>query len=118
LVTISVYSRSSASVATKSFSKASRISPSPGDARTQSRIGSFQPQASNRDGCAIRHAAARLAEQPHATKLLLLLSDGIPADVGYGGPSSAETSDYAIEDTRRAVIECRIKGIVPYCIND
>jgi len=88
----------------------------PWDTRAQSRIGSIQPRASNRDGCAVRHAAARLAEQPHATKLLLLLSDGIPADVGYGGASSAETSDYAIEDTRRAIIECRIKGIVPYCI--
>ena len=88
----------------------------PWNARTQGRIGSIEPRASNRDGCVIRHAAARLAEQPHATKPLLLLSDGIPADVGYGGASSAETSDYAIEDTRRAVIECRIRGIVPYCI--
>jgi nitric oxide reductase activation protein len=88
----------------------------PWDSRAQGRIDSIQPQASNRDGCAIRHAAARLAEHPHATKLLLLLSDGIPADVGYGGASSAETSEYAIEDTRRAIIECRMKGIVPYCI--
>jgi hypothetical protein len=88
----------------------------PWDARTQGRINSIQPQASNRDGCAIRHAAALLAGQPHATKLLLLLSDGIPADVGYGGASSAETSEYAIEDTRRAILECRMKGIFPYCI--
>jgi nitric oxide reductase NorD protein len=88
----------------------------PWDERTQGRIGSIRAQAANRDGCVIRHAAARLAEQPHATKLLLLLSDGVPADVGYGGESSAEASPYGIEDTRRAVLECKRLGIVPYCI--
>ncbi len=88
----------------------------PWNERTQGRISSILPQAANRDGCAIRHAAARLSEQPHRTKLLLLLSDGVPADVDYGAASSAETSPYAIEDTRRAILECRMKGIVPYCI--
>ena len=84
--------------------------------RTQGRIENVRAYASNRDGCAIRHAASRLAQQPHKTKLLIILSDGIPADLEYGGTSSAETSHYAIEDTRRAVIECRMAGIVPYCI--
>jgi nitric oxide reductase activation protein len=43
-------------------------------------------------------------------------SDGIPADTGYGGNSGAETNDYAIEDTRRALIECRQAGLVPFCL--
>jgi nitric oxide reductase NorD protein len=88
----------------------------PWDARTQGRLSSIQAYASNRDGCAIRHAVARLADHPHRTKLLLILSDGIPADVGYGSASSADTSEYAIEDTRRSILECLMKGIVPYCI--
>ena len=88
----------------------------PWNERTQGRIGSIRAQAANRDGCAIRHAAARLSVHPHRTKLLLLLSDGVPADVDYGGASSADSSPYSIEDTRRAVHECRRQGIVPYCI--
>lgn len=88
----------------------------PWNARTQGRIPSIEPFASNRDGCAIRHATARLLEQPQRTKLLLLLSDGIPADIGYGSDSATDTSPYAIEDTREAIRECRMGGIVPFCI--
>jgi nitric oxide reductase NorD protein len=45
-----------------------------------------------------------------------MLSDGVPADAGYGGASSAETSRYAIEDTRRAILDARTHGIIPYCV--
>ena len=83
---------------------------------TQGRISSVISYASNRDGCAVRHACARLDELSNKTKLLLLISDGIPADINYGGKSSAETSEYAIEDTSKAILECRMHGIVPYCI--
>lgn len=83
---------------------------------TWSRIDSISANASNRDGCAIRHAAARLLEQDERTRLLILLSDGIPADAGYGSGGSSETNAYAIEDTRRAIVEARMQGIVPYCI--
>jgi nitric oxide reductase NorD protein len=85
-------------------------------AETQGRIPSIKPQASNRDGCAIRHATARLQKHQARTKLLILLSDGIPADPGYGSPSGSETSRYAIEDTRRAILECRRQGVIPYCL--
>jgi nitric oxide reductase NorD protein len=84
--------------------------------RTQGRIAAIEASSSNRDGCAIRHATARLAERQETTKLLLLLSDGIPADAGYGSTDGSATNDYAIEDTRRAIIEARIAGVVPYCI--
>jgi len=84
--------------------------------QTQSRIASIEANASNRDGCAIRHVTARLLEQDERTRLLILLSDGIPADPGYGSGGSAETNAYAIEDTRRAILEARMRGIIPYCI--
>jgi nitric oxide reductase NorD protein len=82
----------------------------------QARIPSVEAYAANRDGCAIRHVTTRLLERPEKTRLLILLSDGIPADVGYGGKTAAGTSHYAIEDTRRAIAEARAAGIVPYCI--
>ena len=80
------------------------------------RIPQMNGKSSNRDGCAIRHAASRLLELSHKTKLFILLSDGIPADLHYGSTSSGETNVYAIEDTRRAIIEARRDGIIPYCI--
>jgi nitric oxide reductase NorD protein len=88
----------------------------PWDSRARGRIPSVDAYAANRDGCAIRHAAARLSEQPERTKLLILLSDGIPADPDYGSSNAADTSHYAIEDTRRAIIEARLAGIIPYCL--
>lgn len=80
------------------------------------RVGGIQANAGNRDGAAIRHAASKLAERPEKTKLLIILSDGIPADAGYGGATGAETSRYAIEDTRRAILEARRQTIRPFCI--
>jgi nitric oxide reductase NorD protein len=88
----------------------------PWDGRTQERIGSVKPHASNRDGCAIRHLTMKLDGCQAKTKLLILLSDGIPADVDYGSASASETSAYAIEDTRRAILECRRRNIVPFCL--
>lgn len=82
----------------------------------QSRIGSMKTHAGNRDGCAIRHITRKLLEWPSRTKLLLLLSDGIPADAGYGSRRGRETGEYAIADTRRAIDEARQSGITPYCI--
>ncbi len=83
---------------------------------SQGRITDVKAYAGNRDGCAIRHTLSRIDELPNKTKLLLMLSDGIPADAGYGSESSGEITRYGIEDTRRALAECRMAGIVPYCI--
>ncbi len=88
----------------------------PWNEHTQNRIPEIKAYAGNRDGCAIRHITARLLDEPNKTKLLILLSDGIPADTGYGSKSSSDTSGYAIEDTRRAILEAKQAGIVPYCI--
>ncbi|MFP4644709.1 MAG: nitric oxide reductase activation protein NorD, partial [Spirochaetales bacterium] len=82
----------------------------------QARIASMKPHAGNRDGCAIRHVTEKLLAAPQRTKLLLLLSDGIPADAGYGSKRGRETGEYAIADTRRAIDEARQAGVTPYCI--
>ncbi|MFL6212975.1 MAG: nitric oxide reductase activation protein NorD [Blastocatellia bacterium] len=76
----------------------------------EKRIGGITYQNNTRLGAAIRHAAARLAGQEARTKLLIVLSDGRPYDHDYGD------SRYAREDTRIALRQARIEGIVPFCI--
>jgi nitric oxide reductase NorD protein len=73
------------------------------------RIGSLKGIHQNRDGAAIRHATARLAQRSEKTKLLILISDGRPLDESYDG-------SYALQDTRRALQEAKAKGIHPFCI--
>jgi nitric oxide reductase NorD protein len=74
------------------------------------RVAALEPDRYTRTGAAIRHASARLADQPAHHRLLLILSDGKPNDVDrYDGR-------YGIEDTRQAVAEARLQGIVPFCL--
>jgi nitric oxide reductase activation protein len=68
------------------------------------RISNLSPQRSTRMGAAIRHAAAMLRKISAQVHLLMILSDGFPNDLGYKG-------NYAIADTRRAVMEARAKSI-------
>ena len=63
----------------------------------------------NRDGTAIRHSISILKGREERTKLIVLLSDGKPVDKDYSG-------DYAIEDTRMALLEARKHGIDTFCI--
>jgi nitric oxide reductase NorD protein len=61
-------------------------------------------------GAAVRHASALLGGQAARHRLLLVLSDGKPNDVDrYEGR-------YGIEDTRQAVAEARLQGIVVFCL--
>ncbi|RMG55811.1 MAG: VWA domain-containing protein [Acidobacteria bacterium] len=76
----------------------------------ESRIGGITYQNNTRLGAAIRHAAARLTNQPAQTKLLIVLSDGRPYDQDYGD------SHYAREDTKMALRQARMEGITPFCI--
>ena len=66
----------------------------------QQRISALTPQRSTRMGAAIRHASARLNETQSGVRLLIIVSDGFPNDLGY-------KADYAIADTRRAIQEAR-----------
>ena len=47
-------------------------------------------RGSNRDGAALRFVAEQLVKRPEELKILILVSDGQPADVGYGGTAAEE----------------------------
>ncbi|MBQ27833.1 MAG: hypothetical protein CMH81_06820 [Nitrospiraceae bacterium] len=79
------------------------------DSRCKQRIGAIEPVHQNRDGVAIRHAVAKLRHERAKVKLLLLLSDGRPLDDQY-------ERDYALEDTRMALLEAKRLGIHPFCV--
>jgi nitric oxide reductase NorD protein len=84
----------------------------PFDERVRERIGRISWKMENRDGAAIRHAAARLAKERARVKLLILLSDGKPLDCGCDHYADR----YAQEDTRAALAEARRQGVHPFCI--
>ncbi len=81
------------------------------DAGTRSRIAGIEARDYTRMGVAVRHLSGLLARQNTRHKLLVTLSDGRPDDYGdeYRGR-------YGIEDTRRALLEAREKGIRSYCV--
>lgn len=74
------------------------------------RIAAVEPDGYTRAGAAIRHASAMLGRHGARQRLLLILSDGKPNDVDqYEGR-------YGVEDTRQAVAEARLQGLVPFCL--
>ncbi len=74
------------------------------DNTVKQRINAISPQRSTRMGAAIRHATAQLEKVSAKVRLMIILGDGFPNDTEY-------KSDYAIEDTRRAIFEARSKHI-------
>jgi hypothetical protein len=76
----------------------------PFDDNVRGRISAMAPQRSTRMGAAIRHAAALLSPVQARVRLIIILGDGFPNDLAYKGP-------YAVEDTRRAVMEARTAAI-------
>jgi nitric oxide reductase NorD protein len=81
------------------------------DAATRRRIAGIEARDYTRMGVAVRHLSGLLVRQNTRHKLLVTLSDGRPDDYGdeYRGR-------YGIEDTRRALLEAREKGIRSYCV--
>jgi hypothetical protein len=75
------------------------------------RLAGMEANYSTRMGAAIRHAGHYLGHQQADKKLLLVLTDGEPADI--------DTSDarLLIEDARIAVRELDQQNIYTYCIN-
>ena len=74
------------------------------------RIGSIAPREYTRMAPAIRHMTSILQKVDARVRLLITLSDGKPEDYDdYKG-------EYAIEDTRHALIEAKMAGIHPFCI--
>jgi hypothetical protein len=81
------------------------------DARARAVIGGLSGRLATRMGAAIRHALARFDQASTSRRLLLLLSDGRPADYDDGGDPR-----YLEEDTRVAIKECTDRGVHPFCI--
>ncbi|MDR3313878.1 MAG: nitric oxide reductase activation protein NorD [Oscillospiraceae bacterium] len=55
-----------------------------------SRLMDVRARNSNRDGAALRYTAECLSRRPEEVKLLMLISDGQPADSGYYGTAAEE----------------------------
>jgi nitric oxide reductase activation protein len=77
----------------------------------KARLAALEAGYSTRMGAAIRHAAHTLEHQKADKKLLLILTDGEPADVDTADPRTL------IEDARQAVKELDTQGIYTHCIN-
>ncbi|MCG9083876.1 nitric oxide reductase activation protein NorD [Laribacter hongkongensis] len=80
------------------------------DDTVRGRILAIRPGYYTRMGAAIRQSTRILQEQPAHKRLLLLISDGKPNDLDH------YEGRYGIEDTRRAVLEARQAGLVPFCV--
>lgn len=74
------------------------------------RIGAIGPREYTRMGAPIRHLTRMLQATDARLRLLITLSDGKPED--YDGYADL----YAIEDTRKALVEARGGGIHSFCI--
>jgi nitric oxide reductase NorD protein len=75
------------------------------------RIAAIAPREYTRMGPPVRHATGMLRAVEAKVRLLIILTDGKPEDYDdYKG-------EYAIEDTRHALIEARAAGIHPFGIN-
>lgn len=75
------------------------------------RLAGMTGQLSTRMGAAIRHASYYLKLQASAKKLLLVITDGEPADVDVRDPQ------YLRFDTKKAVEEAGRSGIMTYCMS-
>jgi nitric oxide reductase NorD protein len=87
----------------KAFDEGSRSAAHP-------RIAALEADGYTRVGAAVRHASALLSAERARHRLLLVLSDGKPNDIDeYAGR-------YGVEDTRQAVAEARLQGLLPFCL--
>ncbi len=78
--------------------------------QVKERISSISPSEYTRMGPPLRHATRLLQEVDAKVRLIITLTDGKPEDYDdYKG-------DYAIEDTRHALLEAKVAGIHPFCI--
>jgi len=80
------------------------------DDEAKGRLAGMKGGLSTRMGAAMRHAAQHLLKQPERRKLLLLVTDGEPADIDERDPQHLR------HDTRKAVEELYAKGILTYCL--
>jgi nitric oxide reductase NorD protein len=82
----------------------------PFDDQAKARLAGMRGGLSTRMGAALRHAGKFLLHQPQQKKLLLLISDGEPADIDERDPQ------YLRFDTKKAVEELATAGVMSYCL--
>ena len=80
------------------------------DDDAKARLAGMQGGLSTRMGAAMRHAGQHLLKQPERRKLLLIVTDGEPADIDERDPQHLR------HDTKKAVEELYSKGILSYCL--
>ncbi len=77
---------------------------------SKARLAGMTGGLSTRMGAALRHAGHHLDQQSSRKRLILLLTDGEPADIDERDPQ------YLRQDTRHAVEELAARGIHSYCL--
>ncbi len=80
------------------------------DDDAKSRLAGMQGGLSTRMGAALRHAGHHLHKQPEKRKLILLVTDGEPADIDERDPQHLR------HDTKKAVEELYSTGVLTYCL--
>jgi hypothetical protein len=80
------------------------------DDEAKSRLAGMKGGLSTRMGAALRHAGYHLLKQPERRKLILLVTDGEPADIDERDPQHLR------HDTKKAVEELYSTGVLTYCL--
>jgi nitric oxide reductase activation protein len=82
----------------------------PYEDEAKSRLAGMQGGLSTRMGAALRHAGWHLTQQSAQKRLVLLITDGEPADIDERDPQ------YLRHDTKKAVEDLAMQGIYTYCL--
>jgi nitric oxide reductase NorD protein len=83
----------------------------PYDEQPKAKLAGMSGQLSTRMGAAIRHASHYLKLQRSSKKLLIVITDGEPADIDVRDPQ------YLRFDTKKSVEEAEKSGILTYCMS-
>lgn len=81
------------------------------DEKPKARLAGMSGQLSTRMGAAMRHAGHYLRQQKSSKKLMIVITDGEPADVDVRDPQ------YLRYDAKKAVEELSRSGIITYCMS-
>jgi hypothetical protein len=82
----------------------------PYEDEAKSRLAGMRGGLSTRMGSALRHAGWHLTQQSAQKRLVLLITDGEPADIDERDPQ------YLRHDTKKAVEDLAMRGIYTYCL--
>ncbi len=80
------------------------------DDEVKARLAGMKGGLSTRMGAALRHAGHHLLKQQERRKLILLVTDGEPADIDEQDPQHLR------HDTKKAVEELYSSGVLTYCL--